>query len=84
MDDELSRTPRYTAVVNKAEQIAREMGHRHVGVEHLFLAIAANKRSIPTQVLLKYGCLPEAEADVKATMLSPGYSAPGEEFAPED
>ncbi|MDG4858673.1 Clp protease N-terminal domain-containing protein [Streptomyces sp. T-3] len=44
-------TPRYEQVVAEAQRIATGLGHRHVGVEHLFLAILRDPGSVPTQVL---------------------------------
>ncbi|AYY13274.1 hypothetical protein EF847_11775 [Actinobacteria bacterium YIM 96077] len=39
-------TPRYRATLEAAESVSREMGHGHVGVEHLFLAMIQDPRSI--------------------------------------
>jgi ATP-dependent Clp protease ATP-binding subunit ClpC len=43
-------TPRYERVVNAAASIAVDLGHSHLGVEHLFVAIARDQRALPTQL----------------------------------
>jgi ATP-dependent Clp protease ATP-binding subunit ClpC len=44
-------TPRYTQVISSAAKIAHDMGHDHLGVEHLFLAILRDGNSLPAKVL---------------------------------
>ncbi|WP_425301541.1 Clp protease N-terminal domain-containing protein [Nocardia wallacei] len=44
-------TPRYTNVISSATKIAQDMGHDHLGVEHLFLAIVREGNSLPALVL---------------------------------
>ncbi|MGY2005475.1 Clp protease N-terminal domain-containing protein [Nocardia abscessus] len=44
-------TPRYTRVISSAAKIANDMGHDHLGVEHIFLAIIREGNSLPVQVL---------------------------------
>ncbi|MGY1941897.1 Clp protease N-terminal domain-containing protein [Nocardia asiatica] len=47
----LEPTPRYNRVISSAAKIANDMGHDHLGVEHLFLAIIREGNSLPVQVL---------------------------------
>jgi Clp amino terminal domain, pathogenicity island component len=42
--DELKSTPRYDRIVATSRQIAWDLGHTYVGVEHLFLAIMQDPR----------------------------------------
>jgi ATP-dependent Clp protease ATP-binding subunit ClpC len=48
---ELRPTPRYQQVLDAANGMAGAMGHAHVGVEHLFLAIIRDRFSMPAQAL---------------------------------
>ena len=47
----LRPTPRYQRILAQANELAQIMGHAHVGVEHLFLAIIRDRAAIPTQAL---------------------------------
>lgn len=42
-------------VLNGAEQIAEQMGHKHVGLAHLILVLAREKRSICSRMLREAG-----------------------------
>jgi Clp amino terminal domain, pathogenicity island component len=48
---ELAPTPRYQQILDAANGLATVMGHTHVGVEHLFLAIIRDQFSMPAQSL---------------------------------
>ena len=49
--DEFKSSPRYDRIVAASRQIAWDLGHSYVGVEHLFLAIVQDPDAVPTQVL---------------------------------
>jgi hypothetical protein len=66
-------TPRYRKVVDGSAELARELGHSYVGVEHLFLAIIRERGAVPTQVLATLIDLDQVEAALAADMDSPGY-----------
>jgi ATP-dependent Clp protease ATP-binding subunit ClpC len=70
-------TPRYAEVLSNAAQLARQLGHQHVGVEHLFLAIIQDPHAIPTQVLAQIADLPEIEERLLGVMGSSAYSTGG-------
>lgn len=72
-DDRPSPTPRYQRVLESSTGIARAMGHSHLGVEHLFLAIIQDKRTVPTQVLSHLTDLAQVETSLRETMASPEY-----------
>lgn len=57
--------------------LARAMNHTHLGVEHLFLAIARDPAAVPTQVLAV--SVDEVEASLLALMTSLGYATPSRE-----
>jgi ATP-dependent Clp protease ATP-binding subunit ClpA len=63
-DDRLTMTPRCAAILTGAAQIARAMNHTHLGVEHLFLAIARDPAAVPTQVLAEFASVDDVEASL--------------------
>jgi Clp amino terminal domain, pathogenicity island component len=67
-------TPRLRRMLDAAITIARELGHSQVGVEHVFLAMTADRTAIPAQLLARSAGLDEAEAGVRAVMSAPGYA----------
>ena len=66
-------TPRYSKVVKGSVQVASEMGHSYVGVEHLFLAVIRERAAVPTQVLAGLIDLDQVEAALLGEMGSAGY-----------
>jgi ATP-dependent Clp protease ATP-binding subunit ClpA len=74
---ELSRTPRMQQILDAAEEIAHAHGHTYVGVEHLQLAILADRDAIPTQVLEQLGIKPTRAARAIADLMEgDGYRTP--------
>jgi ATP-dependent Clp protease ATP-binding subunit ClpA len=73
-DDQPSPTPRYQRVLESSSGIARAMGHSHLGVEHLFLAMLQDKRTVPTQVLSQLADLAQVETSLRETMAAPEYN----------
>ena len=69
-----ARTPRYNRVLGASEEVARGMSHRHVGVEHLFLAMLHDRHAVPTQVLGQMVDLDAVESALLALMNSDGYN----------
>jgi ATP-dependent Clp protease ATP-binding subunit ClpA len=45
----MRRTPRFEQILARAEEIAGDLRHQHVGVEHLQLAILDDGDSIPAK-----------------------------------
>jgi ATP-dependent Clp protease ATP-binding subunit ClpA len=69
-------TPRAKRTLRQASEEAKRMGAEgFIGVEHIFLAILADKRAIPTQVMDKLGVAGDARREVEAVLLSDGYRA---------
>ena len=74
-DDETpTPTPRHRQVLDASAELARELGHSYIGVEHLFLAIVRDRAAVPTQVLARITDLDRVEASVREEMASPGYT----------
>jgi ATP-dependent Clp protease ATP-binding subunit ClpA len=67
-------TPRYRRVLENSAEVAREMGHSYVGVEHLFLAIIRDRAAVPTQALARLIDLDRVEAGLLEVMASAGYA----------
>ncbi len=68
-----SPTPRYKNTVIAASETAREMGHSHVGVEHLFLAIIRDPDAIPTGQISGLMDVSQIESNLLALMNSAEY-----------
>jgi diadenosine tetraphosphate (Ap4A) HIT family hydrolase len=52
---EITLTPRMKKVIEMAIEEAKRLGHRHVGTEHLLLALAREGESVATSVLGSFG-----------------------------
>jgi ATP-dependent Clp protease ATP-binding subunit ClpA len=82
-DAEPVPTPRYTALLAAAADLARSMSHQYVGAEHLFLAIIRDPQAVPTQVLAAAIPPAEVEASLRTMMGSANYTTPSrKKFAP--
>jgi hypothetical protein len=79
-EDRSVPTPRYGRVLENSAEVAREMGHSYVGVEHLFLAIIRDRAAVPAQALARLIDLDQVQAGLLEVMASPGYAgqAPGQ------
>jgi ATP-dependent Clp protease ATP-binding subunit ClpA len=75
-EDRPAPTPRYSQVLKNSVRVAREMGHSHLGVEHLFLAIIRDRAAVPTQALARLIDLDQVEAGLLEVMAS--YGAAGQ------
>jgi ATP-dependent Clp protease ATP-binding subunit ClpA len=72
-EDRPAPTPRYNQVLKNSVRVAQEMGHSHLGVEHLFLAIIRDRAAVPTQALARLVDLDQVEAGLLEVMASPSY-----------
>ena len=73
--DELKSTPRYDRIVAASLQIAWNLGHNYVGVEHLFLAIVQDPDAVPTQVLDRFVPPAQVGAAVHDLITSQGWGS---------
>ena len=73
--DELKSTPRYERIVAASRQIAWNLGHSYVGVEHLFLAIVQDPDAVPTQVLSRFVPPAQVGAAVRDLITSEGWGS---------
>jgi len=73
--DELTSTPRYDRIVAASRQIAWDLGHSYVGVEHLFLAIVDDPDAVPTQVLSGFVGPAEVGDAVRGLITSEGWGS---------
>lgn len=67
-------TPRYERIIAGAARRADELGHDHIGAEHLFLAILGEKHAIPTQILAEMTDLAAVEERLHALLTSDSYA----------
>jgi hypothetical protein len=73
--DELKSTPRYDRIVAASRQIAWDLGHTYVGVEHLFLAIVQDPDAVPTHVLRRFVPPGQVGAAVRDLITSEGWGS---------
>jgi ATP-dependent Clp protease ATP-binding subunit ClpA len=73
-DDQPFPTPRYSRVLDVSAEIAQEMRHSYVGVEHLFLAIIRDRAAVPTRTLARIADLDRVEASLREVMASESYA----------
>jgi ATP-dependent Clp protease ATP-binding subunit ClpA len=70
---ELKSSPRYDRIVAASRQIAWDLGHSYVGVEHLFLAVVDDPDAVPTQVLSRSVDPAQVGAAVRDLITSEGW-----------
>ena len=73
-DQDPAPTPRYRRLLESAGRLAREMGHSHVGAEHLLLAMVKDRDAVPTQVLAAITNLDQVEARLREVIASDSYA----------
>jgi ATP-dependent Clp protease ATP-binding subunit ClpA len=73
-DKDPAPTPRYRRLLESAARLAREMGHSHVGAEHLLLAMVKDRDAVPTQVLAATTNLDQVEARLREVIASDSYA----------
>ncbi len=69
-------TPRLSAILRRAEEIAVSRGHGYVGVEHVQLAILEDPGSIPTQIIAQLVDPGEVTRRLDTLMNSESYNTP--------
>lgn len=69
------RTPRLEQILQSAAQEATRRGHRHLGVEHLMLAILDEGHSVPAQLLARQIPLDEVRAPLDAFLRGEAYNS---------
>src|SRR6202022_3384261 len=48
-------TARMRTALLAAQKLGRDLGHKHIGTEHVFLAILVDENSIPSQIMQSTG-----------------------------
>jgi hypothetical protein len=72
---ELTSSPRYERIVAASRQVAGDLGHSYVGVEHLFLAIVLDRDAVPTQVLKRFVDPAQVGGAVRDLITSEGWGS---------
>jgi ATP-dependent Clp protease ATP-binding subunit ClpC len=57
METQISMTPRMQTALLTAQENARDLGHNHIGCEHVILAILVDRHSLPAQILEESGAI---------------------------
>lgn len=63
-------TPRVDNVLAAADELAAELGHDHIGTEHLQAALARDRHGLASQVLQRLEVVDEAVTYLLAIMRS--------------
>jgi ATP-dependent Clp protease ATP-binding subunit ClpC len=75
-DPVLALTPRMRTALLAAQTVAREFGHKHIGTEHVFLAILLDDNAIPTQLMHSIGTRDEVVEKIRTVLASESYNRP--------
>ncbi len=59
-----------------AQKLARDFGHKHIGTEHVFLAILLDGDAIPSQIMDSSGTRNEVVEEIRAMLASESYNRP--------
>jgi ATP-dependent Clp protease ATP-binding subunit ClpA len=69
-------TTRMRNVLIAAHVVAQEFGHKHIGTEHVFLAILLDGHAIPTQMMESIGARNEVIGQIRTLLASESYNRP--------
>ncbi len=76
-ENQVTKTPRLQQILDAAAELATQQGHAYVGVEHVVLAILADKAAVPTQVMQRMGIDTVAiSTEITELMQTDGYKTP--------
>jgi ATP-dependent Clp protease ATP-binding subunit ClpC len=70
-------TPRMRSSLLAAQKLGRELGHKHIGAEHVFLAILLDDHSLPSQIMQSVGTRNEVVEKIRTMLASESYNRPG-------
>src|ERR1700682_2333468 len=63
-------TARMRTALLAAQQRGRDIGHKHIGAEHVFLAILLDENSIPSQIMQSTGPRQEVVEKIRTMLAS--------------
>ena len=69
-------TARMRTALLGAQKLARDFGHKHIGTEHVFLAILLDGDAIPSQIMDSSGTRNEVVEEIRAMLASESYNRP--------
>ncbi len=69
-------TARMRTALLGAQKLARDFGHKHIGTEHVFLAILLDDHAIPSQIMDSMGTRNEVVGEIRAMLASESYNRP--------
>ncbi len=69
-------TARMQAAVLVAQETAHRYGQKHLGTEHLFLAILLDPHSIPSHILKDMGVREQVIKEIETMLASDAYNRP--------
>ena len=69
-------TARLQRALLAAREEGRRLGHKHVGCEHVFLAILLDRDAIPSQILQEVGAADDVIQRIQTLLRSEWYNRP--------
>ena len=69
-------TARMRTALLAAQTLGREFGHKHMGTEHVFLAILLDDNAIPSQMMQSLGTRNEIVEKIRTMLASDSYNRP--------
>jgi len=69
-------TARMKRALLAAREEGRRLGHKHVGCEHVFLAILLDRHAIPSQILREVGAADDVVQRIQTLLRSEWYNRP--------
>lgn len=79
---QLKETPRLKNTLARAKEIASSLGHEHIGVEHIQLAILDDGDSIPTKHLSEFTDVAAIRESLYSYIDSDWYKSPVTKYRP--
>jgi hypothetical protein len=75
-DPMLALTARMRSALLAAQRLGRDFGHKHIGAEHVFLALLLDDNSLPSQIMQGTGTREEVVEKIRTMLASESYNRP--------
>jgi ATP-dependent Clp protease ATP-binding subunit ClpA len=69
-------TARMRSALLAAQRLGRDLGQKHIGAEHVFLAILLDDNSLPSQIMQSIGTRNEVVERIRTMLASDSYNRP--------
>jgi ATP-dependent Clp protease ATP-binding subunit ClpA len=69
-------TARMRSALLAAQKLGRDLGQKHIGAEHVVLAILLDENSLPSQIMQSNGTRKEVVEKIRSILASESYNRP--------